>query len=715
MTTFTTKNQSRKRWYRLIGAAIVIIILVTLIILSRRDRNNVSNTNASSSLSTSSIFSNSQRDPSRSKTDGKRRQYYSDEMIEYEPLIQLPGIHIKGQVRTVANGKLVASYLSIPYAEPPVDHQRLFRPPQLKQFNKNNKNSTLEAFYQPIKCYQSTFVLSITEVKGLGDETKEDCLFLNIWTPFKEDGQNNKTTKMTGRPVMVFIHGGIFQFGGIGSPELDPSLLVAEKDIIVITMQYRLGVFGFGSSVADENNDNFRSLGLQDQAKALEWIHKYIRSFGGDSNQVTVVGHGAGAISLGFHLMNKDTNKYFKRAVLQGVQGIWNIGIYGMNTKSVPFLMEDSNCDDETVSARDIRACMEKSRIQSIVFMEGQQYLIDKFAIPFVPDYNPLTKQIWDQAKNMVSESRFNDSLLEIMFNKWNIYSPDHEILLGLNSDDDYQFEKYNKITTYIKFGDSSEDDYEYDDETGDNDSEEETEESNNNSAVDEEEDDEKKPSNDTIDDAKNNNKDDGDDNDSKDEEDDETSDTSDNNENKEMDNNSSSSTTTTASKAVAESNSKIDNNKDEAEESNDGDYETEEEEEEERRRRRSLKRKQRQTLEPSKLDKDEMVKLCRLVKMYHVQQEQNSPKGIAFGSKTNHWLKGLEKYTMNIWGSFATNGLAGLRMSESELSTYDSKIGSTNGPVNLINVGQAKDDENDGQISIRTFDWKQLCPVQMY
>ena len=62
--------------------------------------------------------------------------------------------------------------------------------------------------------------------------------------------------------------------------------------------------------------------------------------------------------------------------------------------------------------------------------------------------------------------------------------------MLGLNSDDDYQFEKYNKITTYIRFGDSSEDDYEYDDETGDNDSEEETEESNNNSAVDEEEDD---------------------------------------------------------------------------------------------------------------------------------------------------------------------------------------------------------------------------------
>ncbi|OTF78828.1 acetylcholinesterase-like protein, partial [Euroglyphus maynei] len=448
----------------------------TLIILSRRDRNNVSN--GSSSSSSSSIFSNSQRDPSRSKNDGKHRQYYSDEMIEYEPLIQLPGIQIKGQVRTVANGKLVASYLSIPYAESPVD-QRRFRPPQLKQYN---KNSTMDAFYQPIKCYQSTFVLSITEVKGLGDETKEDCLFLNIWTPFKEDGRNNKTIRKTGRPVLVFIHGGIFQFGGIGSPELDPSLLVAEKDIIVITMQYRLGVFGFGSSVADENNENFRSLGLQDQAKALEWIQKYIKSFGGDPNQVTVVGHGAGAISLGFHLMNKDTNKYFQRAILQGVQGIWNIGTYGMNTKSVPFLMEDSNCDDETVSARDIRACMEKSRIQSVVFMEGQQYLIDKFAIPFVPDYNPLTKQIWDQAKNMVSESRFNDSLLETMFNKWNIYSPGH-------------------------------------------DNEESEESDDNNSAGDVDDENEKKTSNETNGETKNNNKDDNDSKEEAEEEEDEEND----------------------------------------------------------------------------------------------------------------------------------------------------------------------------------------------
>ena len=143
------------------------------------------------------------------------------------------------------------------------------------------------------------------------------------------------------------------------------------------------------------------------------------------------------------------------------------------------------------------------------------------------------------------------------------------------------------------------------------------------------------------------------------------------------MDEKSSSSTTTTT-----ESNSKIDSSNEEAEESNDGDYETEEEEERRRRRRRrSHKRPQRQTLEQSNFDKDEMVKLCRLVKMYHVQQEQNSAEGvspkvsiyrvdpkvlvnlleeisIAFGVKTNHWLKGLEKYTMNIWGSFATNGL---------------------------------------------------------
>lgn len=142
MTTFTTKNQSRKRYYRALGAAVVLIILVTFIILSIRDRN-VSN----------SSTNNSQRD-SRHKygpigTEKHRNPFYSDEQVEYEPLIQLPDLQIKGQARTV-NGKLVASFLSLPYADPPVADKE-FESPQTKQF----KNiSTLNAFYPPIKCYQ---------------------------------------------------------------------------------------------------------------------------------------------------------------------------------------------------------------------------------------------------------------------------------------------------------------------------------------------------------------------------------------------------------------------------------------------------------------------------------------------------------------------------------------------------------------------------------
>lgn len=130
-------------------------------------------------------------------------------------------------------------------------------------------------------------------MKALGEESREDCLYLNIWAPYEDCDDCNKTSTDS-KPVMVFIHSGVFQFGGIGSPDLDPSVLVAEKDIIVVTVQYRLGIFGFGSSINQIENEGFYSLGLQDQAKALEWIYQNIAAFGGDPNQITLAGHGAG-------------------------------------------------------------------------------------------------------------------------------------------------------------------------------------------------------------------------------------------------------------------------------------------------------------------------------------------------------------------------------------------------------------------------------------
>lgn len=132
-------------------------------------------------------------------------------------------------------------------------------------------------------------------------------------------------------------------------------------------------------------------------------------------------------MSIGFHLMNADTNKLFKRAILQGIQNIWNIGIYGMNDKSVKHIMDDSNCDEASINDRDVKNCIKQTGVKPIVFLDGQQYLIDTFPIPFVPDYNPLTEEVVKKIESMVPETKFNISLLETVFNEWNIFSPDHE------------------------------------------------------------------------------------------------------------------------------------------------------------------------------------------------------------------------------------------------------------------------------------------------
>ncbi|KPM09051.1 acetylcholinesterase-like protein 1 [Sarcoptes scabiei] len=253
MTTFTTKNQSKKRYYRALIVAAILFILVAFIIISRQD----------------------------------------------ESLIEIDGVELKGQIRISKNGGMVASYLGVPYSEAPLGPNR-FEPPTFPQ-SSINATKTIEAFYQPIKCYQNQYDLSITEMKGLGDESKEDCLFLNIWTPVAQnqcEDCNETEIDFTKKPVMIFIHSGLFQFGGIGSPELDPSFLVAEKKIIVVTVQYRLGIFGFGPSESQSNDQQFRSLGLQDQAKALEWVNRNIERFGGDPQQVTLAGHGAGKIAI---------------------------------------------------------------------------------------------------------------------------------------------------------------------------------------------------------------------------------------------------------------------------------------------------------------------------------------------------------------------------------------------------------------------------------
>ncbi len=165
-----------------------------------------------------------------------------------------------------------------------------------------------EAYYNGKTPCQLDYDAQVASVYVRG----EDCLYLNVWKA--DDGRKNK-------PVMVWIHGGAFTAGGTVEPREEGTNFVKENpDVIVISIEYRLGVFGFlhlshlpdGKDYPDAQN-----LGLMDQMMALKWIHENIASFGGDPDNVTIWGESAGGDSVTTLPLIEGSHKYFKRVIAQ--------------------------------------------------------------------------------------------------------------------------------------------------------------------------------------------------------------------------------------------------------------------------------------------------------------------------------------------------------------------------------------------------------------
>ena len=138
----------------------------------------------------------------------------------------------------------------------------------------------------------------------------EDCLYLNVW---KADDSVKK------KPVMVWIHGGAFEYGGTVEPREEGTNFVKENpDVIFVSIEYRLGVFGFlhlshlpdGKDYPDAQN-----LGIMDQMMALKWIHENIANFGGDPDNVTIWGESAGGDSVTTLPLIEGSHKYFRKVI----------------------------------------------------------------------------------------------------------------------------------------------------------------------------------------------------------------------------------------------------------------------------------------------------------------------------------------------------------------------------------------------------------------
>jgi para-nitrobenzyl esterase len=201
-------------------------------------------------------------------------------------------------------------FKGIPYSLPPIGDRR-WKAPQREDAWDGVRVAT---HFSP-QSAQSEFALT----KMLGGKRppySEDSLYLNIWTPACDDAA---------RPVMVWIHGGAFIWGAGDTPWYDGTKFAKRGDVVLVTINYRLGPFGFlylpelfGDSFAESGN-----LGILDQVAALDWVRECISAFGGDPSQVTIFGESAGAASVSTLLGTPAARGLVTRAIAQSGGASW--------------------------------------------------------------------------------------------------------------------------------------------------------------------------------------------------------------------------------------------------------------------------------------------------------------------------------------------------------------------------------------------------------
>ncbi|XP_050597151.1 esterase E4-like isoform X3 [Bombus affinis] len=208
---------------------------------------------------------------------------------------------VQGLLSRSTRGRLVAHYLGIPFAQPPVDDLR-FRSP--RPWISNWTETFLATEYAPI-CVQVN-----ERGRFIGEE---DCLYLNVYVPLISEENGDGYEETSALPVMVYVHGGMYATNGGNNRQVPPEYMM-DQDVIVVSIQYRLNILGFFATATKHNPGNN---GLKDIVMALRWVQENIRCFNGDPNVVTLWGHSAGASAVHLLAITNKTEGLFNRYIVQ--------------------------------------------------------------------------------------------------------------------------------------------------------------------------------------------------------------------------------------------------------------------------------------------------------------------------------------------------------------------------------------------------------------
>ncbi|KAM4734559.1 pyrethroid hydrolase Ces2e-like isoform 1-T1 [Anableps anableps] len=293
------------------------------------------------------------------------------------PEVQTKLGRLRGQYVSVKGTETgVHAFLGIPFAHPPLGPILRLAAPQPPEGWQGLRDATK----QPNMCIQSKDTANelleklgslISEVP----ELSEDCLYLNIYTPANRAAD----AKL---PVMVWIHGGGFVAGSAST--YDGSALAAYQDVVVVLIQYRLGVLGFLSSGDEHVPGNF---GLLDQIQALRWVKEHIHSFGGNPDLVTIFGESAGGVSVSLLLLSPLSDGLFHRAIAES----GTAAIDALMNDPVPVMHAVANASGCSLeSTEKIAKCMRNLDTDTILALGKDPFL----RYPVNVDGHFLTKPV---------------------------------------------------------------------------------------------------------------------------------------------------------------------------------------------------------------------------------------------------------------------------------------------------------------------------------
>nr|XP_048287075.1 acylcarnitine hydrolase-like isoform X1 [Myodes glareolus] len=244
-------------------------------------------------------------------------------------------------------------FLGIPFAKPPLGELR-FAPPEPPEPWSGVRDGTT----YPAMCLQNAVTvnaesLAMTKLSVPSISTSEDCLYLNIYTP----AHAHEGSKL---PVMVWIHGGALVSGMASSS--DGSTLAAKEDVVVVAIQYRLGLLGFFSTGDEHARGNW---GYLDQVAALSWVQQNIAYFGGNPDLVTIFGESAGGASVSSQVVSPMSKGLFHRAIMES--GVALVPDLISNTSEVVYTKVANLSGCETTDSETLVRCLRNKSGEEIL------------------------------------------------------------------------------------------------------------------------------------------------------------------------------------------------------------------------------------------------------------------------------------------------------------------------------------------------------------